>query len=259
MSIIKFRPAADRFVRIPNDTADDPRLTADALAVIVYLAAKPVTWKPRDTDVRRRFRWGRDKMRSVWNVLERAGYAERLHRQPLGGGQIGTVTTLAAEPVFRTGGGLTGGGSAATGGAADGSAADGQPTTIKRKREKEESSNKQAFNKQPVAFGDGKNPDAPASPERLSFASEFGFAWSPSHAQLLDENRACAILIREGIKGADIARRVVAEWAASMMRRPDGDPAAALIWVARAAVGTDKQGRGLAHTSAGDERLPVWG
>lgn len=99
----------------------------------------------------------------------------------------------------------------------------------------------------PVAGGDGKN--AHASRGRLSFSSEFGFTWTCSHQRLIDEHRAVSILLADDIDDAGQARRIVGEWAATMMRRPDGDPAAALAWCCR---------NRLAATATGDELMPPW-
>lgn len=102
--------------------------------------------------------------------------------------------------------------------------------------------------KEPVAEGDGKKP-ASRRLSGLTFEKEFGFCWSPSHQRLIDESRAAAILRQEGIIDAGQARRIVGEWTATMLRRPDGDPAAALIWCCR---------NQLANTTSGDERMPAW-
>lgn len=101
----------------------------------------------------------------------------------------------------------------------------------------------------PVAAGDGKT--RPPHPEagKPNLARDFGLVWSTSYARLLPESRAVAILRREGIEDAGEARRIIAEWAAMKARRPDSDPAAALVWACR---------NRLAATAAGDQRLPTW-
>jgi len=101
----------------------------------------------------------------------------------------------------------------------------------------------------PVAAGDGKPGAERSESNKLSFAHEFGLAWSESHVRLLPESRAVAILRREGIKDAGEARRIIAEWAAMAARRPDSDPAAALVWACR---------NRLTATAEGDQRLPEW-
>ena len=100
----------------------------------------------------------------------------------------------------------------------------------------------------PVAAGDGKDPAHPSA-EDLSFAREFGLAWSRSYERLLPESRAVAILHREGIEDTGEARRILAEWAAMNARRPDCDPAASLVWACR---------NRLAATKEGDQHMPTW-
>jgi len=101
----------------------------------------------------------------------------------------------------------------------------------------------------PVAAGDGKTRPAHSEAGELNLAREFGLAWSTSHARLLPESRAVAILRHEGIEDAGEARRIVAEWAAMNTRDPDCDPAAALVWACR---------NRLVATEEGDQRLPAW-
>jgi len=122
--------------------------------------------------------------------------------------------------------------------------------TNERSSPKEGSQKKKILSKETGGEAAAKE-DAPAAPKRLSCASEFGFEWSPSWSRFLAETQAVAMLRHEGIAGTDSARRIVAEWSASMARQPDGDPAAALIWICR-------NRAELAHTAAGDERLPAW-
>jgi len=101
----------------------------------------------------------------------------------------------------------------------------------------------------PVAAGDGKPRAKRSESGKLSFAHEFGLAWSKSYARLLPESRAVAILRHEGIKGPEEARRIIAEWAAMAARSSDFDPAAALVWTCR---------NRLTATKEGDRRLPEW-
>jgi len=101
----------------------------------------------------------------------------------------------------------------------------------------------------PVAAGDGKPGAERSETGKLSFAHEFGLAWTATHEHLLPESRAVAILRREGIGDAGEARRIIAEWAAMAARRPDSDPAAALVWACR---------NYLTATKEGDQHLPAW-
>lgn len=103
--------------------------------------------------------------------------------------------------------------------------------------------------KQPAAFGGGKTRLAYPKTGKPSLARDFGLAWSRSHEHLLPESRAEAILRHEGIEDAGEARRIIAEWAAMNSRRPDCDPAAALVWACR---------NRMVATEEGDQRLPDW-
>lgn len=103
---------------------------------------------------------------------------------------------------------------------------------------------------EPAASGGGKAP-ARETRERLRCDIVFGFDYDAAWKRYLSENRACSILFREGVRDADLARRILAEWASCGDRGFRGDPAAALISLAR-------NSASLVHTFAGDERMPLW-
>jgi len=101
----------------------------------------------------------------------------------------------------------------------------------------------------PVAGGDGKPGAERSENNKLSFVYEFGLVWAASHARLLPESRAVAILRHEGIEDAGEARRIIAEWAAMAARSSDCDPVGAFVWACH---------NRLASTEDGDQRLPTW-
>lgn len=104
-------------------------------------------------------------------------------------------------------------------------------------------------NNETAASGGVKN--APAR-ERLNFSDSFGLEWQPAWERYLTEDRATKILLGQGVCDADLARRLIAEWAAAGATGfRDNDPAAALVWICTNA-------HKIAHTAAGDERLPAW-
>ena len=65
------------FTVIPNDMANDDRLGADALGLLVYLLTKPNDWKVRVNELRKRFDMGKDKTYRILGNLEQLGYVTR--------------------------------------------------------------------------------------------------------------------------------------------------------------------------------------
>lgn len=62
---------------IPNSTADDDNLKADALGVLVYLLAKPNDWQVNIANLRKRFGLGRNRVYAILGELAEAGYVKR--------------------------------------------------------------------------------------------------------------------------------------------------------------------------------------
>lgn len=117
------------FVMVPNSTAQDENLTPAALGVLVFIESLPPDWIVRDHHIRKHFGLGRDALRTVYAALEKAGYAQRLHRVRQGDGTLRTITKIRRKPIFlnkSTDGGFS----------AIGSPAIGKPTTIKRNKYK---------------------------------------------------------------------------------------------------------------------------
>ena len=65
------------FTVIPNEMANDDRLPADALGLLVYLLTKPNDWKVRVNELRSRFDMGKDKTYRILGNLEQLGYVIR--------------------------------------------------------------------------------------------------------------------------------------------------------------------------------------
>ena len=74
--IIK-RKLKTHYAHVPNSTADDPNLAADALGVLVYLLAKPHDWKVSVANIRGRFGIARNRVYDILRELTEAGYIER--------------------------------------------------------------------------------------------------------------------------------------------------------------------------------------
>ena len=65
------------FTVIPNEMANDDRLGADTLGLLVYLLTKPNDWKVRVNELRKRFDMGKDKTYRILGNLEQLGYVTR--------------------------------------------------------------------------------------------------------------------------------------------------------------------------------------
>lgn len=256
MSVLKFLHEKDPFARIPNDTARDKLLMAESLGVITYLASWPETWVPREMDVRRRFGWGKDKMRTVWKNLEEHGYAQRLHRQQLGQGRIGTITKIAVRPVFLTDTGTTGSGRSDTGEADNGGTDNGDSTTLKR-RTNTRKNEKKKYIKKPVASGDGEasysDPRNQLAEVQFEIEKLVGFEFPCSLASLDDPERVAAIFGRYKLN-CENARNIAAEFDACASRRTIDNPWGLLAKLSCIAASPE----GLALSAEGEKRLPSW-
>lgn len=74
--IIKRKHRAN-YAIVPNSTADDDNLAADALGVLVYLLAKPDDWAVNIANIRARFGLGRNRVYAILEELGEAGYIQR--------------------------------------------------------------------------------------------------------------------------------------------------------------------------------------
>lgn len=58
------------FSWLPNYLVNDPNVSAEALAVALYLHGKPEGWRARPTDIRNRFKWGKHTWLKVSKELK---------------------------------------------------------------------------------------------------------------------------------------------------------------------------------------------
>ena len=64
----------ENFTVLPNALLNDDRVSGEGLALMVYLLSKPPSWQLSPTDIRKRFKWGRDKAYKVIADLTECGY-----------------------------------------------------------------------------------------------------------------------------------------------------------------------------------------
>ena len=64
----------ENFTVLPNALLNDDRLSGEGLALMVYLLSKPSSWQLSPTNIRKRFKWGKDKAYKVINGLIECGY-----------------------------------------------------------------------------------------------------------------------------------------------------------------------------------------
>ena len=73
------------FTTISNVPIRQETLSAEALAVLLYLYSQPPDWRVTHKDLMRRFRFGRDKTFAVLGELKAHGYiVKRMMRTPEG-------------------------------------------------------------------------------------------------------------------------------------------------------------------------------
>jgi hypothetical protein len=80
-----------QFAVIPNLTANDEQLTAEALGLLVYLLAKPSDWQVSVENLRKRFGMGRNRAYSILSQLENAGYVQKRQGRNVGSNRFKNV------------------------------------------------------------------------------------------------------------------------------------------------------------------------
>src|SRR4051812_25339719 len=83
MSIVAYTHTAN-FTIIGNACFNDERLSFEALAIFTYLRSKPSDWTIRQTELARRFKAGRDRVRNAVNELIAAGYIRKVQERIAG-------------------------------------------------------------------------------------------------------------------------------------------------------------------------------
>lgn len=244
MSFVKFLHGEDPFVRVPNETARDVRLTANSLSALTFAGSFSESHTLSFADFKKRFGWGRDATRTVFRNLEETGYGQRQHRVRQQNGRLATVTTLSFRPIFankRTGGGSS----------APGSSASGQPSLIKRSSEKDRTK-KKARTKQYRR----KAPGTRASEEEVE--AMLGIRLPHEVRRLGDPERVARLLLGAHFRGenghaldAGASRHVLGEFVAQADQARD--PWALLENLSRlAAVGQ------INLSPKGEAKLPDW-
>lgn len=244
MSFVKFLHGEDPFVRVPNDTARDRRLSPNALSILVFAGSFPESVSHTFADFTQRFTLGRDALRTAFNILEECGYGCRQHRVRQPDGRLVTVTMLSFYPIFLDG--STGGGSSALG-----SAADGSPTLKERKPGKEGAQKKPR--KKPY-----RRKAAGTRARESDLEKQLGIRFPQEVQDLGNPDRVAALLlgahfrVEDGrpLEAGDF-RLVLAEFSASVWKARD--PWALLETLSRlAAIGK------LNLSLEGEERMSAW-
>src|SRR5579863_7083447 len=97
--IIKHKKESS-FTTLYNDCINDERLSAHSLAVLVYIMSKPEDWKVMVSDLRRRFRVGRNKCYSIISELCTLGYMQRVQERLENGAFQGCLLQASDKPIF---------------------------------------------------------------------------------------------------------------------------------------------------------------
>ena len=97
--IIKHKRTSD-FTVIYNSCINDSNLSAECLAILVYIMSKPNDWDVRIVNLCNRFKIGRDKTYNVINKLIKLGYMKRT-RDRNNDGSLGKTSIYTSDnPIF---------------------------------------------------------------------------------------------------------------------------------------------------------------
>lgn len=96
MSVVRRRHNRN-FTVLTNDVMNDERLSAPALAVLVWLLSRPNNWNVITATVAKRFSMGRDKMHGIFRELKDLGYLTRAYVREQGR-IVGTEYVVYDEP-----------------------------------------------------------------------------------------------------------------------------------------------------------------
>lgn len=74
MNIHRTRRPDIGWVSISQSVLNHPHLSAPALGILCYVLGKPDDWVVRDVQLRKRFGYGRDKLRNIMRELSSFGF-----------------------------------------------------------------------------------------------------------------------------------------------------------------------------------------
>jgi hypothetical protein len=138
MSVIR-RAQGQEFTVLPNATIRDPRLSLDALGLLVKLISRPPNWEVRPYQLQQECSIGRDKLRRLLAELENAGFLVRI-KSRRSDGTWDWVSEVYQEAQATTNGnpghGATMDVFSVDGSAVNGSPVAGKPGDIKNKESK---------------------------------------------------------------------------------------------------------------------------
>jgi hypothetical protein len=92
----------ENYTIVPNAIANDERITADEMAVLIWMLTRPPEWEVRRPVLKKRFGFGRDRLRRIFSHLRELKYSkqEAVRRED------GTVEfyriTVADRPIFES-------------------------------------------------------------------------------------------------------------------------------------------------------------
>jgi hypothetical protein len=97
--IIKHKKETE-FTTLYNDCINDEQLSANSLAVLVYVMSKPDDWDIRISNLRKRFAFGRDRVRGIIAELCTLGYMQKTLERSDSGSFNGYLLKASDKPIF---------------------------------------------------------------------------------------------------------------------------------------------------------------
>lgn len=87
----------DGFTIVPNQIANDRRLSLEAVGLMTYLLGRPNNWNANVNQLRGRGKCGRDRMRGILNECIDAGYIDRRQERNDDDGRMGRVVYVVYD------------------------------------------------------------------------------------------------------------------------------------------------------------------
>lgn len=81
MAIVRGSRPETGFYILSNQIANDGRLSLEAFGMLVYLLTRPDNWEVQESQLRKRFKIGRDKCKNILAELVESGYAEKRQKR----------------------------------------------------------------------------------------------------------------------------------------------------------------------------------